>query len=284
MRARFARSGGGLLLGALLVGAPSTVLAQTPSSGGGSIFFLLPSNGRLEVGSEARGGLSAADHRGPNDAHLDAWELQGRVGDAVTIDLMSTDLDTYLYAVGPGFGETLSDDDGGAGCDSRLTFTFLESGTFRVVASSAVGSGTGVYTIRVSAQPEPIDDYGCGELNPAALRALPTGDRRVTVGESVTGSLSSADVTLPDGDRRAQAWALDGQAGQTVTVTLASEQFDAYLYLVGPGIGVESDDDSAGDLNAQLTVTFPQSGTYRIIATTISSGATGGYTLDVRGN
>jgi serine protease Do len=282
MLIRFARTGGGLLLGALLLGGGATARAQTPSSSGGSIFFLLPSNGRLEVGSEVRGGLSAADYRGPNDAHLDAWELEGRVGDAVTVDLIASDLDGYLYVVGPGFGETLSDDDGGAGCNARLSFTFLESGTFRVVASSTAGSRTGVYTIRVSAQPEPIDEYGCGEQNPAALRELPTGDRRVTVGESVTGTLSNADPMMPGSDRRVQAWALDGMAGQTVTITLTSAAFDSYLYVVGPGIGVQSDDDSAGELNAQLTVTFPESGAYRIIATSVSSGASGAYTLDVR--
>ncbi len=282
MLARIARAGGGLLLGALLVGSADPAQAQTPSAGGGSIFFLLPSNGRLEVGSEARGGLSAADHRGPNDAHLDAWELEGRVGDAVTIDMTSSDLDAYLYVVGPGFGETLSDDDGGAGCDARLSFTFLESGTFRVVASSTSSSRTGVYTLRVSARPEPIDDYGCGEQNPAALRGLPTGDRRVMVGESVTGTLSNADPMVPGSDRRAQAWLLEGRAGQTVTVTLSSEQFDAYLYVLGPGIGVQSDDDSAGELNAQLTVTFAETGSYRIIATSVSGGASGPYTLDVR--
>ena len=106
----------------------------------GSILTLLSTEGRsLSVGQEVTGALSSSDPRAPDDALLEVWSLEGRAGQRVTIDLYSSDFDAYLYLVGPGFDETLRDDDGAGGCDARLATTFLENGTFSVVASSQDG-------------------------------------------------------------------------------------------------------------------------------------------------
>ncbi|UCC73054.1 MAG: PPC domain-containing protein [Gemmatimonadota bacterium] len=264
-------------ISAFLLGAPTFAEAQVSRSA----FELLDVEGELAVGAEARGALSAADVRAPDDSYVEAWTLEGRAGESVTVDMISDDFDAYLYVVGPGFGETLYDDDGGGACHARITFTFLENGTFRVAASSTTPRETGRYTLRVSETPGPAADYPCGGMNPAVLSGLPTEGRTLTVGDVVSGSLTANAATITEG-RKAEAWVLQGRAGQPVVVTLESSAFDAYLYIAGPGLGeVLSDDDGAGELNSRLAFTVPLDAEYMVVASQVSEGATGAYTIRV---
>lgn len=258
------------------MGAPAIAEAQ-----GLSLLELLDSEGELTVGAEVRGALSAADVRNAADSYVEAWTLEGRAGESVTVDMISDELDSYLYVVGPGFGETLRDDDSGGACHARITLTFLENGTFHVVASSTSPRQTGPYTLRVSDAPGPTAGYSCGGMNPAILTGLPTDGRRLAVGDVVSGSLTAESPTIGDG-RRAQAWLLEGRADESVVVVLESSAFDAYLFVTGPGLGeVLSDDDGAGELNSRLTFTFPVDGAYLVVASQLSGGETGAYTIRV---
>lgn len=260
-----------------LLGAPRLAEAQA----GRSLFELLDAEGELTVGAEVRGALSAADIRGPDDSYVEAWALEGRAGESVTVDMISDDLDAYLYIVGPGLGETLRDDDSGGACHARITFTFLENGTFHVIASTTGAQLTGPYLLRVSDTPGPTADYACGSMNPALFTDLPTDGRTLALGDVVSGNLTAGSPTLGDG-RRAEAWVLEGRAGESVVVILESSAFDAYLYVTGPGLGdVLSDDDGAGELNSRLTFTFPTDGAYLVVASQLSGGATGAYTIRV---
>ena len=266
-----------LLVLTATLATPAGALAQ-----GTSAFSLLPTDGRsLSIGSEEMGALSTADVRSADDSYVEAWELAGRSGQGVTIDLVSDAFDARLYVVGPGLSETLSDDDGGDGCNARLTFTLLETGTFRVVASSSGSGETGTYTIRVSDRPGPPPTHGCGEVDPGALESLPTEGRALRMGSVVTGRLGLGSPTVQDG-RPAEAWQLDGRAGERVSIVLESDDFDSYLYLAGPGLdGVQTDDDGAGDLDSLIEITLPTDGTYRVTAAALSAGSSGAYTLRV---
>jgi hypothetical protein len=262
---------------AFVLGAPRLAEAQA----GRSLFELLDSEGELTVGAEVRGALSAADVRDPSDSYVEAWTLEGRAGESVTVDMISDEFDSYLYVVGPGLGETLSDDDSGGACHARIIFTFLENGTFRVIASSTSAQQTGPYILSVSDTPGPTAGYSCGGMNPALLTDLPTDGRRLAVGDVVSGSLTGESPTIGDG-RRAEAWLLEGRTDESVVVILESNAFDAYLYATGPGLdGVLSDDDGAGELNSRLTFTFPVDGAYLVVASQVSGGGTGAYTIRV---
>lgn len=256
-------------------------LLMAPGSGEAqSIFSLLPTDGRtLSVGSEGTGALSADDPRGADDAPLEAWTLEGSVGERVIIDLQSEDFDAYLYLVGPGFEDTVSDDDSGGGCDARLDVTFLESGEFRVIASS-LSSERGTYTLSVATEASPVPTYTCGDVNPARILDLPTEGRVLEFGGGVRSSLEGTEPTVQFG-RPGQAWAYQGTAGERVTFRLISDDFDAYLYLFGPGMtDVLFDDDSAGELDAEITVTFPESGAYQVVASSLAEGAIGSYVIE----
>lgn len=258
---------------------PAALRAQAQ---GGSILWLVPPAGRLEPEQETTGTLSSSDFFGPNDIYIDVWELEGRAGETLTIDMKSDDFDTVLFVTGPGLAETLWDDDGGGNCNSRVAVRFLENGIYRVGATTTASRTTGVYTLLASADPAPASSVPCGGPDPAEFDALPVAGT-LTVGEPVGGTLDAADPTLAD-DSHAEVWELAGEPGTTVTIRLESDAFDSFLYITGPGLdSAITDDDSGGDLHSQIVLTFPAAGTYRIIVSSVEPGGTGAYRLTVTG-
>ncbi len=258
--------------------APLALAAQA-----NSVLSLIPTDGRqVEIGSDVTGALSTSDPLTHDDRYLEAWELRGRAGQQATIDVLSTAFDPRVYLIGPGFSETQFADDGGGGCDARLSLTFLETGTFRVAVSALSTRETGTYQIRVSDRPGATPTYDCGEADPEALNALPIeGREALRLGSMQSGRLDAFSATVQDG-RPAQAWRLTGTPGQRVSIILSSEDFDTYLYLTGPGLAeVLSDDDGAGDLDSKIDVTLPTSGPFTIVAAALSSGSSGTYTIRV---
>lgn len=73
--------------------------------------------------------------------------------------------------------------------------------------------------------------------------------------------------------------------GQRVTVSLNSNRFDTYLYLMNAETGriVARDDDSGAGTNSRLsfTPTFGDQGSYYVIASSCAPNSTGAYTLSV---
>lgn len=233
----------------------------------GTRLTALPTSGRRLIRGEAlTGTLTGAEASIENGRPVQAWALEGRAGETLVISLRSDAFDPYLYAFGPGMAEVATNDDGGAGLNSELTVTFATDGTY-VVGAAALSSGSsGVYSISVD--------------EPLTLADLPMDDRRARAGTDAYGMLSELDPTVEG--RLVQAWAFTARAGQQVTIELVSEDFDSYLQVTGPGIPSPLiDDDSAGDLDSRLSVTFPQAGTYRIVAGSLG-GNPGSYTLRMR--
>jgi hypothetical protein len=264
--------------------ASSVLVAPSLAAQSTSVLMLIPTEGRtLEIGSDVTGALSTSDALTPDDRYLEAWELRGRAGQSATVDVEADAFDPRVYVVGPGFSETLFADDGGGGCNPRLTIGFLETGTFRIVTSSASPRQTGTYRIRVSERPGPAPSYGCGEVNPEALNALPIEGRpMLRMGSNEMSRLGPASRTVQDG-RPGEAWRLEGTRGERVSIIMASDDFDTYLYVVGPGLDeVLTDDDGAGNLDAKIDFTLPTGGPFTVVAAALSSGSSGTYTLTVQ--
>lgn len=122
-----------------------------------------------------------------------------------------------------------------------------------------------------------------------ALTAASTplqAQQTIQVGQTLRGTLSSSDPTMADGSHF-DLYRIAGRSGQTLTITMRSDDFDTWL-AVGRMSGgefeaIETDDDGAGGTDSQLAFTFPTSGEYLIRANSLSSGETGGYTLSVGG-
>lgn len=112
--------------------------------------------------------------------------------------------------------------------------------------------------------------------------SLPVDRARVIqLGETRTGELDRGDRRLED-DSYYENWYFEGRAGQRITVTLRSGDFDAYL-AVGRHMGssLDTDDDSGGDTDAQITLTLSSAGTYVFRVNSLSEGETGSYRLSV---
>ena len=246
---------------------------------GVSVLSLLETDGRdIRLGDEVSGALSASDYLSVDGSYLEAWSFDGREGQTVSVDLISDNFDAYLYVVGPGLDTPLRDDDSGGACHSRIDFTVLERGTFHVVASTMASETSGTYRLRLSESPQATAGISCGGIDGSALQALPT-QGSLEFGAVAYGSLTGGEPSIQDG-RPVQAWTLQGTAGESVVVSHRSDDFDAYLYVTGPGLPEAlSDDDSAGDLDSQITVTFPQTGTYTVGASALSSGSSGSYSI-----
>jgi hypothetical protein len=123
-------------------------------------------------------------------------------------------------------------------------------------------------------------------LAPGILGAQRKPRGTIAVGDTVRDSLTRTDLLLPADSTYAQQWRLQGKTGETVTIDLISDAFDAYLYLLGPtlasgGTSPPQDDDSGGRCNARLTVRLPAAGDYLIVATSRERRATGRFTLTV---
>jgi len=134
-------------------------------------------------------------------------------------------------------------------------------------------------TLALAALPPPRALPAQAKLPP--VQWAPRG--AIVAGATIQDSLAERDVILAADSTYAQEWKLAGTAGETVTIDLASEAFDAYEFLFGPGLEGElpQDDDSGGRCNARLTVRLPQSGDYYIVVTSTNKLATGSFTLSV---
>ncbi|MEM9163112.1 MAG: tetratricopeptide repeat protein, partial [Cyanobacteria bacterium P01_F01_bin.4] len=98
---------------------------------------------------------------------------------------------------------------------------------------------------------------------------------------TLTGELTPEDETLPDGSY-ARLHPFEGVAGQQVTIDLISDDFDAFVLLVGPNeILVGQDDDGGEGTHARLSSILTETGTYQIVVNTAQAGEMGQYTLTV---
>ncbi|WP_026072791.1 trypsin-like peptidase domain-containing protein [Nodosilinea nodulosa] len=102
----------------------------------------------------------------------------------------------------------------------------------------------------------------------------------IALGAVVQGQLDDTSNVLPDGSLY-NPYEFEGQAGQTVTIDMSSQDVDSYLILLAPDredFSVQ-DDDSGGSLNARISVQLPFTGSYLILANTVSEGESGSYQL-----
>ncbi|HYX82930.1 MAG TPA: PPC domain-containing protein [Gemmatimonadales bacterium] len=277
--------------------------------------------GMIEVGQTITGNLTPEDPELQSDStYFERWILPVRTNQSFTVDLTSDDFDAYLI-LAKGRGEKLVDnDDGGGDCNARLVYTATDDHPLRIFVNTASRPRrqTGRFTLKVTEGQSAVETKGnCRLARTVAStaqtmqqsnvsRPVQEGDaagadghargasggsstpslatHTIDVGQTQQGTLSRNDVLLNSDSTYAQAWTIQGRAGQTITIDLESDAFDSYLFLRGPGISGGrdfQDDDSGGNCHARLTATFPQSGEYEIVVNTADHYATGAFTLSV---
>jgi hypothetical protein len=100
--------------------------------------------------------------------------------------------------------------------------------------------------------------------------------------QQLTGELAQGDTQLNSGEF-VDTFPLQGLAGQQVEISLASDQFDTYVAISGPG-GFEQyndDDTENASRNSRLVATLPANGEYTVHVTSYAGGETGAYRLNI---
>jgi hypothetical protein len=97
------------------------------------------------------------------------------------------------------------------------------------------------------------------------------------------GRLEEGDSVLPADGSLYDEYTFSGQAGQTVTISIESSQFDTYLAVFTPEDELleEHDDIDETNTNSQVTVTLPSTGIYRVIVNSYDDQGRGEYLLQV---
>ncbi|MEM6426693.1 MAG: pre-peptidase C-terminal domain-containing protein [Cyanobacteria bacterium P01_H01_bin.119] len=126
---------------------------------------------------------------------------------------------------------------------------------------------------------------------PAAARRHRMGAAAIAVAFSTIGltlALPLAGLAQETFDLRStlapaeDQYRFEGSSGQTVSISMTSEDFDPLLVLLGPdGEEVAMNDDFGGTLNSNIVFTLPTTGTYTVIARSFS-GQGGDYAVSVR--
>jgi hypothetical protein len=215
-----------------------------------------------------RGALASGDETLRTGEYVDEYTFEGRPGERVVVDLSSSGFDTYVMLVGPGeFREENDDwDDTDVG-HSVIAADLADAGTYQVLVTSFEAGETGAYALRID-RGEVTASVGQRDVQTLELR------------RPASGSLESGDGELDSGEFR-DTWVFNGQAGQSFSVEMSSDDFDPYLILLSPdGDVIDENDDFDGRTDlSRIDATLPQAGRYRVIATSYAVGESGGYGL-----
>ncbi len=226
-------------------------------------------------GPTINGTLDDGDNVLPVDnSFFDVYRFEGRSGQQVTIEMSSDEVDSYLILLGPD-GEELAQNDDISESDrnARIVLTLPSNGTYVLLANSYSEGESGTYTLRATTgrnsartRPDPNDQFSqAGYL----LREA--------------GELRSGDAVLTEDNSLYDEYTFEGQAGQAVTITLESPDFDTYLILVSPdGQVLDKNDDIGNNTNSALSLRLPASGRYTVVVNARERTGQGRYLLTIR--
>lgn len=273
----------GCVLAAVLVAVPAG--AQKKASGGKSAGASLAQIEQMQFPAiglgTISGALTSSDLLRSDETYADGYSYVGRAGEVITVTMRSSELDAWLVVDDPNGPLDEYDDDGGGGTDASLTITLPHDGRYIILANTVSKGVTGAYTLAVASGGASgviaRNTSSTSALSMAAIDRLPLP--RINMGQTIDGTLSPSDI-LRDDSTYTDGFIYQGRAGEQITVTMRSSDFDAWLVVDDPnGPLHEHNDDGAGGTDAMLTVTLPHDGAYVILANVVQKRTTGRYTL-----
>ena len=191
-------------------------------------------------------------------------------GQHVSIDLRSSAFDTYLILTDPAGEQTENDDaeNGSSVGHSSIETDLVENGTYRVLVTSYESGESGAYTLTIA--PSAAAEPGSSGTRDVTL---------LTAGAPVGGELIDSDLTFEAGEYH-DTYVFEGAEGDTRRIELTSGDFDTYLGLITPSGQEIANDDFDGDAQRSvIELTLPESGRYRVQATSYAAAETGRYRL-----
>jgi len=186
---------------------------------------------------------------------------------------------------------------GGGGSFSvtaACNWTAVSTASFVTITPPANGSGTGTVNFTVAAntgmQRSATIVVGSKAFVINQAAGGPCAPQPINFGETKNGTLSAGDCQLIDGTL-ADGYTFNGTAGQQISISMTSGEFDTFLLLYKPsGAVLATDDDGGGGPDGTDSripastgfVTLPATGTYLIFANAFKKpeqGGVGAYSL-----
>ena len=201
-----------------------------------------------------------------DNSFFNLYTFEGQAGQQIAIEMLSNEIDPYLIVLTPDSNDLGHDNDGAGGRNARLATTLPSTGTYLILANS----------------------YSAGELGSYQIQVTNLGRRTQTPQAPIEyilqeqGSLAPGDPLLNDNSFY-DSYTFSGRAGQQVTISLQSPDFDTYLFLVDEAgnLLAENDDVNESDYNSKIVFTLPLDGAYRVITNSFDPVGQGFYTLTV---
>ena len=217
----------------------------------------------IQAGVQTQGRLGIKDETLEDGSYYHIYRVHAIRGDQVTVNLESTDFDTYVYVIDDGDFREDNDDRTMGDTNSELSFEVDRPRDFYVVATSYEPGDIGEYRLLVSTE---------RSVASAPVQATLAGINRDQ------GELEKGDERLSSGEFY-DSYMFAGSTGQLVSLELESDEFDTYLILIEPDGEQIEIDDARGSTNSYLERVLEQEGTYEILVTSYEANETGRYTL-----
>src|SRR2546427_520280 len=189
--------------------------------------------------------------------------------------MSSDDLDANLILTDASGNPLARNDDAGGACNAHLSFVMPAAGTYELFANSSSPGELGDFTVSlvqgVTAAARDTTCRGFGRVKGV-----------IQVGQTVKGQLTAGDPLLRADSSYYQRWVLPLEAGRTVTVDLASDDFDSYLLVThGRGQKLVENDDGGGGCNARVVYAATDDHPVRLVVNSAGKLQTGHFTLRV---
>ncbi|MCD8489612.1 MAG: pre-peptidase C-terminal domain-containing protein [Desertifilum sp.] len=231
----------------------------------------------IDANQTIQGNLESSDPANVSriGSRKDDYQLTNVIaGQTVTVNLNSSEFDTYLQLVDAVTGEVIAEnDDADSSTNSSLSFVVAPNVDYlvRVTSFDPQDGGRGQYTISTQTS-SPI------------AGAVPANN--TAANEAINGELNTTDLRNPaDNTRYKDSYRLTNvAAGQQIQAKLESTSIDTVLQLVNATTGeviAENDDSDGSTRNSQLTFTAEAGTEYLLRATSHKANETGNYTLTV---
>jgi hypothetical protein len=220
-------------------------------------------------GTTASGSFTTSDCPSFDKSFIDSYTTTVDAAGGYLFSETSSAVDTYLF-LDAGDGSLIAENDDATDLDSNSSIKALIPAGNYVIAANTFDTGeTGDYALSSSKTTESIDN--CETVFIA--RGITTS-QNLTPTDCVNSGFYSDDVLM------------FVHAGQSITVTVNSTDFDAYVEIYSrAGLVASNDDKSATSTDAEVTYAVTTTDYYLISPTSKLSGAagtTGAYTMIVK--
>lgn len=209
--------------------------------------------------------FATTDETLPDGSYYKPYKFEGKAKQSILIEMRSNEVDSFLALFDPKGMKIAEDDDSGGKKDALIKVKLPITGTYTIYANS----------------------YALGETGRFSLTANPNQTESNTANQNIIlqrrGILNGNSEILTKDGTPFDLVEFRAEAGQTVKISLTSQDFQPYLVLIDPNRRTLKQDKATSDRrNAEISLTLNQTGIYRLVINTFDRKGKGEYSLIVR--